>query len=593
MCGFVGIFAYRSTAPPVDAHELRVIREAMTARGPDCAGEWTGSDYRVGLGSRRLAIIDPTPDGDQPMTSPNGRFVVAFNGAIYNHHELRSELERTGRRFVSHCDTEVLLHLYDAEGPAMVEKLRGMFAFAIWDRDQRSLFLARDPYGIKPLYYADNGSTIRVASQVKALLAGGQVSRAIDPAGAAGFYLMGSVPEPFTIRQEIRALPAGSVMLIREASSTHVPMRFFSVAKTYAAALERPLQESKNVNFKDAVLESVRYHLVSDVPVGAFLSSGIDSGAIVGLARQLDADLATITLTFEEYRGSDHDEAPLAESVARLYGASHATRIITRQEFDRDRDPLLQAMDQPTIDGVNTWFVSKAASELGLKVALSGLGGDELLGGYPSFREIPQLTRVARPVSHVPFLPGVFQFAMSRFGRNGKGQKLAGILKYGGTDAGAYFLKRALFLPWELPRLLGPDVAEEGLRRLEIESLIANELNGAPADSFARIASLESSLYMRNQLLRDTDWASMAHSLEVRVPLVDAFLLRQVAPMRLDGSGKARLAMTPAVPLPTEIRERKKTGFTVPLSRWIARSERNESPMRRWARQVFSAATAR
>lgn len=593
MCGFVGIFAYRSTAPPVDTRELRVIREAMTARGPDCAGEWTGSDQRVGLGSRRLAIIDPTPDGDQPMTSPNGRFVVAFNGAIYNHHELRAALERTGRRFASRCDTEVLLHLYDAEGPDMVKKLRGMFAFAIWDRDQRSLFLARDPYGIKPLYYADNGSTIRIASQVKALLAGGHVSRTIDPAGAAGFYLMGSVPEPFTIREEIRALPAGSFMTIRQGSTAHSPTRFFSVAQTYAEALEDRGQNRTHVSFGDAVLESVRYHLVSDVPVGAFLSSGIDSGAIVGLARQLDADLATITLTFEEYRDSHDDEAPLAEDVARLYGASHATRIITRQEFDRDRDPLLQAMDQPTIDGVNTWFVSKAASELGLKVALSGLGGDELLGGYPSFREIPQLTRVARPMSRIPILPGLFQSVMSRLGGNGKGQKVAGILKYGGTDAGAYFLKRALFLPWELPRLLGHDDAEEGLRKLQIESLIANELNGAPQDSFARVASLESSLYMRNQLLRDTDWASMAHSLEVRVPLVDAFLLRQVATMRLNGSGKARLAMTPAIPLPPQIRDRTKTGFTVPISRWIGGTDVNESPMRRWARQVFSAATAR
>ena len=235
MCGIAGIYAYHYAANPVDRTELRRIRDHMAARGPDGVGEWYAQNERVGLGHRRLAIIDLSEQGAQPMTSADGKLVVTFNGEIYNYRQLRAELEARGHRFRSQSDTEVLLHLYAEKGEAMVRDLRGMFAFGLWDAEKDALLLARDPYGIKPLYYADDGWTLRFASQVKALLAGGKVSRNQEPAGWVGFCLFGSVPEPFTTYQEIRALPAGSTLWVDRIGTREIK-QYFSIAETYCRA---------------------------------------------------------------------------------------------------------------------------------------------------------------------------------------------------------------------------------------------------------------------------------------------------------------------------------------------------------------------
>ena len=288
MCGIAGIYAYHYAANAVDRAELRRIRDHMAARGPDGLGEWYSQDERVGFGHRRLTIIDLSERGAQPMASADGKLVVTFNGEIYNYRQLRASLEARGRTFRTQTDTEVLLHLYAEKGEAMVHDLRGMFAFGLWDAEKSALLLARDPYGIKPLYYADDGWTLRFASQVKALLAGGKVSRNPEPAGWVGFCLFGSVPEPFTTYQEIRALPAGSTLWV-DRVGTHETKQYFSIAETYcdaeASTLARRTMKICSIVAREALLDSVRHHLVADVPVGAFLSSGIDSGALVGLMR--------------------------------------------------------------------------------------------------------------------------------------------------------------------------------------------------------------------------------------------------------------------------------------------------------------------
>ncbi|HKB80196.1 MAG TPA: asparagine synthetase B, partial [Thermoanaerobaculia bacterium] len=286
MCGINAIYAWRDGAPPVDTAELTATRDAMCSRGPDGADVWTAPDGRIGFGHRRLAIIDLSPSGAQPMARDG--HVIVFNGEIYNYRELRANLESDGVRFTSQSDTEVLLRLYAARGAEMLHDLRGMFAFAIWDGAQRRLFLARDPYGIKPLYYADAGGTLRAASQVRALIAGGAISKQFDPAGAAGFFLRGTVPEPFTIYRDIQALPAGSYCFA-DANGVHEPVRYFSIAETLRQGLDRPGPADPEAAVHDAVLESVRYHLVADVPVGAFLSAGIDSTSVVALAREAGA----------------------------------------------------------------------------------------------------------------------------------------------------------------------------------------------------------------------------------------------------------------------------------------------------------------
>ena len=284
MCGINGIFAYHYAANAIGRDELVRTRDHMAARGPDASGAFLAEDGRLGLGHRRLSIIDLSDAGAQPMLSADGRLAVTFNGEIYNYQDLRRRLEDKGRVFKSHCDTEVLLHLYAEKGADMVHDLRGMFAFAIWDGERRTLFLARDPYGIKPLYYADDGWTFRFASQVKALLAGGNVSRDPEPAGLVGFYLFGNVPEPFTLYREIRSLPAGATLFV-DRIGAHEPRRFHSISQVYrdaevkAKGRKAPTHQQAQAHLHEALLDSVRHHLIADVPVGAFLSGGINEHA--------------------------------------------------------------------------------------------------------------------------------------------------------------------------------------------------------------------------------------------------------------------------------------------------------------------------
>src|SRR5579862_3735278 len=606
MCGIAGIYAYHYAANPIDVTELCAVRDHMAARGPDGCGEWVSADGRVGLGHRRLAIIDLSVEAAQPMASADGSAVIAFNGEIYNYQTLRAELEATGRVFRTRSDTEVLLHLYALKGAGMVGALRGMFAFALWDAAKQGLLLARDPYGIKPLYYADDGWTVRFASQVKALFGGGKVSRDPDPAGWAGFFLFGSVPEPYTIHRAVRAVEAGTTVWIDRCGPAR-PARYFAVSRPLALA-DKPVRRQAvdaQSRVRAALLDSVRHHLVADVPVGLFLSSGVDSGALLGLMRDAgQRDVEAITLRYDEFRGSGDDEAPLAALTARHYGARHTIRTVTREEFRADLPKIFAAMDQPTIDGINTWFVAKAARERGLKAAISGLGGDELVGGYPSFNDIPRWVRWGRLSACVPLAGEAFRRAVSAVNDLVPlaHPKVAGFLKYARSYAGAYLLRRGVFMPWELPDLMDRKFIREGLRRLDPVRHIAAILKPEPRAAWGKVAALESSLYLRNQLLRDTDWASMAHSLEVRVPFVDASLLQAVAmdfASSPPAAGKRLLAAAPTTAVPEQIVARAKTGFSTPIERWLKDDERirgwqqvprlrprNCPWARRWAYQV-------
>jgi asparagine synthase (glutamine-hydrolysing) len=554
--------------------------DRMARRGPDGSGFWESDGQEVLFGHRRLSIIDLHHRSDQPMISANGRHVIVFNGEIYNYEQLRDRLIAKGARFETSSDTEVILALYAEKGAAAVDELRGMFAFAIWDNEQHSLFLARDPYGIKPLYFAQHDGRFAFASQVQALIAGG-VPNETDLAGLAGFYLFGSVPEPFTIVKSISALPAGSTLLLRGGRATQ--RRFASVAQIFgdADSIEAPRAAEAEMLIREALHDSVRAHLVADVPVGLFLSAGVDSGALLGLMRDVSTNsIQTVTLAFEEFSGSDNDESALAAMVARHYGAEHRSRVVTKEEFGRELPELLKAMDQPTVDGVNSYFVSKATRECGLKVALSGAGGDELFGGYSTFRAIPRDVRI------VSLLRGLGLAGADRAGSacsagpaNGgrwADPKIRELLRLGARDSGAYLVRRCVFTPSELPDVLGVERSREGLERLDPEGLIEAELSPIARSPYARVASLESGLYLKNQLLRDADWASMAHSLEVRLPLVDATLLRETARSLCQrrAVSKAALAESPAKPLPRAVVARRKTGFSTPIAAWLSGDER-------------------
>lgn len=588
MCGINAIFAYGSSAPPVAADEVVRVRDAMTNRGPDGDGLWVSDDRRVGLGHRRLAIIDLSPEGAQPMASADGAVRITYNGEIFNYRALRAELEAEGRHFATESDTEVMLQLYERDGAAMVGRLRGMFALALWDERKRGLLLARDGFGVKPLYVADDGKTVRVASQVKALLAGDGVDTAPEAAGHAGFFLFGYVPEPHTLYRGIRSLPAGATMWI-DAHGAGAPEVYFDPATTLAAA-----GETAAVDLGAALADSVDHHLVADVPVGVFLSAGLDSTTITGLAaKHHGTGLDTVTLGFDAFRGTAEDEVPLAEAVAKIYDTRHRTCWIDGQAFEDHRAALLAAMDQPTIDGVNVYFVAREAANLGLKVALSGLGGDEMFGGYDTFRQVPGL------VGGLGWIPGIgaigagVRSLVAPLMKPFVSPKYAAVLEYAGGYGDAYMLRRGLFMPWELADLIGPDLARQGLADLDHRRRLAATVNGVDGAA-RRVTALECAWYMRSQLLRDADWAGMAHSLEIRVPLVDPFLFRRLAPAlgRPGGPDKQAMAATPTPPLPDAVRRRPKSGFSIPVRDWLQGPDSGERGLRGWARQVYAAQTA-
>jgi len=588
MCGIAGIYAYGASGPSVDEAELSRIREQMIARGPDGAGIWLSKDKRVGLAHRRLAIIDLSPAGAQPMhDSDTGNWIV-FNGEIYNHVELRTKLNNEGIISKSHSDTEVLLKLYAQKGPAMLNMLRGMYAFAIWDSSKREMFIARDPFGIKPLYISNDGNTLRFASQVKALLAG-QVDNRPEPAGHVGFLLWGSVPEPYTLYRGIRALAPGHWMRVTD-GKVGKPVCFNSPTKGLHQILTAgPDAVDAALNqIASSVRDSVAAHMVADVPVGVFLSAGLDSTMIASSASSL-GDLRTITLGFEEYKGGEFDEAFLTDEVAKSLNAQHVLQRISAVDFANDRQKILDAMDQPSIDGINTWFVAKAAAQQGLKVALSGIGGDELFGSYPSFKQVPRLRKNLHLFGKSPLISRAVRIGMQKFSSVLPSPKYAGLLEYGPTLEGSYLLRRGLFMPWEIDSLMDPEMAVEGLQELATLSSLSATIEGVSSERLA-ISALEMQWYMKNQLLRDADWAGMAHSLEIRVPFVDMTLLSNFIEIpSLDPTQEKRtIARRVAPDLPESILTRPKTGFSVPIHQWLnPDAPKSICNHREWAKVLY------
>ncbi len=572
MCGLNGVLRLTPEAPAIDRAELVRVRDSMKSRGPDGAGEWLDPSGRVGFGHRRLAIIDLSAAGAQPMHSADGRLTIVFNGEIYNYRELREALAREGVPLRSASDTEVILALYERDGAAALGRLRGMFALALWDARAGRLTLARDLHGVKPLYYAVANGVLRFASQVKALEVSGAVSTGIDDAGLAGFLMWGAVPEPLTIRPGVAALPAGHLLEIG-ASGVPEPRPW-----TADAAPGRTPEL--------ALSDSVAAHLVADVPVGVFLSAGLDSALIAALARRLLPEPpTTLTLAFDRFAGSVDDEAPLAAQIARRLGTRHVEHRLGDAEIEALWPGALAAMDQPSIDGFNTFLVSRAAAAHGLKVVLSGLGGDELFGSYPSFRDVPRWTRWAARGAAVPGL----RRAWPRLARAQSRPKLAGLLRHGATLGGAYALRRAVYLPEELPSLLGPERAAAGLAGYDAIAH-AERVAASAAEPWLAVQKLESELYLRHQLLRDADWASMAHSVELRVPFVDARLSAQLAASGFEPArtqGKAALVRRLAPELPEACFGRRKTGFSVPLP-GLRDGESRGARSRRLARELVA-----
>lgn len=590
MCGICGVV---SPAHPAEAEErVRAMTARLHYRGPDDDGFLAGDPRAPGvaLGMRRLSIIDLV-GGHQPIWNESRDVAVILNGEIYNYRELRERLQRAGHFFKTQADTEAIVHGWEEWGEECLHELRGMFAFALLDVRERHaqtplLFLARDPLGIKPLYYTQSTKGVFFASEVRALLASG-IDRRLSPDALTSYLLFGSVSEPVTLVENVFSLPPGHQILLHVPDRRKIPRaRPWWDARQSPAAKDpkRPGDFAAAARALRPMLEdAVRAHLIADVPVGLFLSSGLDSGAIAALAAREHPGIQSFTLTFP---GTPYDEAPLARRVAEHCGTKHTEVPLGGAEILAHLEKAIGALDQPTMDGVNTYLVSWAARQVGLKVALSGLGGDELFAGYRTFADVPRLRRLARLARILPrALRGATAGIVASMLRLGvspdAAQKAAAAWRSPEALPDAYFFARALFPPGELERIATPRfrpsaVAEDGTTLLPTWigwlERVAGEAK--PMEEAAGIGWMEMRTYMASTLLRDTDSVSMDRSLEVRVPLLDTPLVEFVTALpddarQLRGTQKALLVTALGDMLPREILEQRKRTFTLPWDTWL------------------------
>jgi asparagine synthase (glutamine-hydrolysing) len=552
MCGIAGIVSNKDVYCALD----RMVA-SMGHRGPDGRGAvLRGAEgWTVGIGHTRLSILDLSNLGAQPMTDRLGEAAISFNGEIYNFMDLRNELIDEGVTFKSRSDTEVILEGYLRWGLDVFPRLRGMFALAIWDQAKRKLVLARDSLGIKPLYVYCDGDTVLFASEIRALLASGLVPRRLDQTGLGSYLSFGSVAAPRTIIRGVESLMPGDCLEIIPGDS------LMTCRSRFRARSDRrrpPASREEAVEgLRELLTDSVARHLISDVPVGLFLSGGIDSTAIAAiLGVKLNRPIQSFNVAFSE---QEYSESHFASSVAKTCKTEHRELLLSESSMLSMMPDAIRSMDQPTMDGVNTWVVSKAVSEAGIKVALSGLGGDELFCGYQSFRRAQVLNRVRR-------VPRPMRAAAASAGRvlmegSVRAEKFWDMLESDADATAAYAVSRRLFSPNEIRGLAGVHAPDPSWPQ-------------TTGDVINSVSMLETQGYMANTLLRDTDFMAMAHSLEVRVPFVDAEVVDYV--MRLPGAWKMDKNRPKPLLLdalgeliPDSIWRRPKMGFTLPFRKWM------------------------
>lgn len=548
MCGICGSVSLSNSL----AEDVSAMSELIAHRGPDAKGTW--NDSKVSFAHRRLSLIDLSPLGNQPMVSADGKLVLVFNGEIYNFQEIRNELKAKGFSFRSGSDTEVVLYAYQEWGTGAFAKFNGMFALAIYDTIKSQIVLARDHAGIKPLYYYFSEDQLVFSSEIRGF-------KAINPNWKAdenwqvNFLSFGFVPAPYTTLKGVLMLPKGSFLTIdfngklkSKIESFH-KFRFSESLISEKEALEQ---------VRETLLNAVNRHMVADAPLGIFLSGGIDSSLCALIADHLGHDnLNTLSITFDE---ATFSEKPYQDIVLkRMRPHNHQEYKVDGSMFMEHLDDIFLAMDQPSWDGVNSYFISKCAHEAGLKAVLSGLGGDELFGGYPSFRRIGILNQISR-------LPG-FVKSLARYAPNDALARI-GFLN-AQTNYKDYLFLRGAFVPSTVSGLTG-------ISESEIFQILSKlNLPDYPTERNLNLAAfLEGNVYMENQLLKDTDYMSMWHSLEVRVPFLDKEmmeLMNRIKPSTKFNFSQPKYLLTKAFSdlLPDEIVFRKKQGFTFPFSIWL------------------------
>lgn len=570
MCGIAGRLG---RSRPDEEETCSMLARALSHRGPDGEGIeklGVGDGRTLALVHRRLSVLDLTEKGRQPMRDPATGNCIIFNGEIYNFKALRAELELAGERFVSQSDTEVLLRVYARHGLGLLDAVQGMFAFALWDAAKRTLLLAVDPLGIKPLYwYSAPDGTFAFASEVRALLDAGIVPRRADLAGLTSYLAYGAVQGPTTAIAGVQALQAGSFLTVTADGFVDGPKRYWRPGFRPAGS-SIPSRSATAERLRGLLDEVTREHLVSDVPVSVFLSGGVDSTVLAFFAARHAPRLKSFAVSFGE---SECSEARYAREAARTLGLDHSEMTLTAEDLLARLPHALDAMDQPTLDGTNVFVISKAVRSAGIKVALSGQGGDEVFGGYSTFRLVPRALRWARPLS---FAPAAVRRAAAVAWAATRGREIPGkieqFLREGGDALSTYLLMRQVFAPETRARLL-PNGTEN---RSALPDALARELSDgfAGLDPVDAVSLFELRSYLGQMLLRDGDVMSMAHGLEVRVPFLDRRIVNFVAslpgPMKLEtGRPKPLLLDAAAGAVPRSIWARPKQGFTFPWEEWL------------------------
>lgn len=570
MCGFVASFGFN-----FKENNFKKALKHLSRRGPDSEGKW--SENKVFLGSRRLAIIDLKKRANQPMHSLCSRYVLVFNGVIYNFLELRDYLLAKGIKLRTYSDTEVILELFALESENMLPKLKGMFAFVIWDRVKKKAFAARDPYGIKPLYIGTCKYGLIIASQVKTLLSTNLISKEYDIDSKSLFRILGFVIEPDTWFKNIKSLNAGNYIWI-EKGAIISDIKWHNINKYWdniSLSNKKYSKEKVYKEVKKSVVESVKRHLVSDVPLGLFLSSGIDSAVLAGLiVENGHKSITGITVSFNDFENTENNEVEGAKVIAKHFGIKHYVYNVSKRDFINDLPNILLAMDQPSIDGINTWYASKAASKLGLKVVFSGVGGDEIFFGYKLFKQIPILIKFISIISKIPGvvkLINVFLILISYLKNNAKWRF---ILIWAKTVNGAWLLKRSILTSRNSFFLKKNNTNLENLNNNFFYKKIFSVLSKKPNNNIRlKLAQMESVIYLRNQLLRDSDWASMYHGIELRTPFVDVTLLNNLKNIfcyfPFFNSKAPLINCLTKKDLPKSITIKKKIGFETPIKQWI------------------------
>lgn len=591
MCGIAGITYSALNDKEQTISAVARMMDVQKHRGPDDSGLYAGD--RVVLGHRRLAVIDLSQSGRQPISNENGTVWVVFNGEIYNYRELRNELVNCGHVFKSRSDSEVLVHGFEEWGiDELLRRLIGMFAFAICQvisapkngsvvkncvqnsNSDFTIILARDRLGKKPIYYGWKGEQLIFASEVRALMASGFLSNKISHTAIDAFLMFGSMPSTSTMIQGIQALDAGHYMVVKNGTSTlH---RYWNLPFQ-----NTPYPDHGDLlkEFQQLLEDSISLRLVSDVSLGVFLSGGIDSSAIVALMSKVsEKRIKTFSLSFKE---SKYDEGNLAKLVASRFQTQHHDFKVSPIEVLKELPRFFDSMDQPTIDGLNTYLISQVTRDAGTIVALSGVGGDELFGGYPSFRLAPRLLQLSRLAHDFPLIRKIMNAVLPQYLTKGKTEKLRALLEEQPSLEAAYLSVRGLFLRKEL------SYNDTSQSPMKIPNEISTSLNYlrnlvnscAESHSFNKISCLEIRSYLQNQLLRDTDVMGMAHALEIRAPFLDhrvvEFMAQVPVSLKTGKLPKAFLLRAIDGNLPNESFKNPKRGFALPFDMWFKHEWKN------------------